>query len=65
MAGKMFMLREGKRKATFHSARIGGIGYTQRIMLGNSYGGENLIRIENRQAADELLEISDYMLREK
>ncbi len=34
-------------------------------LLGNSYGGENLIRIENRQAADELLEISDYLLREK
>jgi hypothetical protein len=34
-------------------------------LLGNSYGGENLIRIETMQAAEELLEISDYLLREK
>ena len=28
-------------------------------LLGNSYGGDNLIRIENRQAAEELLEITN------
>lgn len=34
-------------------------------LLGNTFGGDNLIRIENRQAVEELLEISDYILGEK
>ncbi len=32
-------------------------------LLGNSYGGDNLIRIENRQAAEELLEITNKMIK--
>ncbi|SFU47561.1 hypothetical protein [Butyrivibrio sp. M55] len=32
-------------------------------LLGNTYGGDNLIRIENRQAAEELLEITVQMLK--
>ena len=32
-------------------------------LLGNAYEGDNLIRIENTQAAEELLEITDQLLK--
>ena len=32
-------------------------------LLGNAYEGDNLIRIENMQAAEELLEITDQLLK--